>query len=84
MSEKLDGERVCGKKVKVGVVKEMVVGGREWVVEERDREEYGDGRIWGGGVVGLWKERVEYVVMNVGCEEGIEVVMGWVGVRIFV
>lgn len=32
MSEKLDGERVCGKKVKVGVVKEMVVGGREWVV----------------------------------------------------
>ena len=47
-----------------------------------DKWNYEDGSIWAAALLAFWKQWLEYLLINLGCHEAIELVMPCVGVRI--
>ena len=75
-------ESLSGKKVKLALLKQILVAATEALLQDRHSHEYADGGIWAVALLAFWKQRLEYLLINLGCHETIKLVMPCVGVRI--
>jgi hypothetical protein len=75
-------ESLSGKKVKLALLKQILVAATEALLQDRHSHEYVDGGIWAVALLAFRKQRLEYLLINLGCHETIKLVMPCVGVRI--
>ena len=82
ISQKFHAESLSGQKVKLALLKQILVAATESLLSDRHSHEYADGGIWTTALLAFREQRLEYLLINLGCHETIKLVMPWVGVRI--
>ena len=77
-----NGKKSCKERLQFLVWDILNRARREGHLQGRHSHEYADGSIWAAALLAFWKQRLEYLLINLGRHETIKLVMPCVGVRI--